>query len=80
VSDLEFRVGGETRRLSATAVRSALKGEQLGPIRLHAVEVDGVLYPIKEAFAKVTGLDLLDFNTNQARRIFRKLGFPVTRR
>ena len=43
------------------------------------MRVEGVLYPIKEAFATVSGLDLLDFNTNQARNWFRKLGFEVLR-
>ena len=56
-----------------------LRGAKFGEIRTHAVRVEGVLYPIKEAFAAVSGLDRLDFNTNQARNWFRKLGFEVVR-
>lgn len=56
-----------------------LRGAKFGEIRTHAVRIEGVLYPIKEAFAAVSGLDRLDFNTNQARTWFRKLGFEVVR-
>ena len=56
-----------------------LRGAKFGEIRTHAVRIEGVLYPIKEAFAAGSGLDRLDFNTNQARTWFRKLGFEVVR-
>ena len=50
-----------------------------GRIKAHAVNIGGVYYPIKEAFATVTGTDVLDFNTNTARSAFKKLGFEVVR-
>lgn len=78
-AEVEFTVGGRRLRLSASQVERALRSVQPGPIQAHAVEVGGVLHPVKEAFAQATGLDLLDFNTNQARSIFRRLGFKVTR-
>jgi hypothetical protein len=74
-----FKVAGEQIQLSADQVVERLKGEAPGPIQAHAVEVSGVSYSVKEAFAKATGLDVLDFNTNQARSILRKLGFKVDR-
>lgn len=56
-----------------------LRSVKPGRIRAHAVNVESVYYPVKEAFQQVTGLDLLDFNTNQARSAFRRLGFEVVR-
>lgn len=56
-----------------------LRGTTPGRIREHAVKVEDVYHPVKEAFARVTGLDLLDFNTNTARSAFKRLGFEVVR-
>ena len=56
-----------------------LRAVKPGRIHQHVVEVQGVYHPVKEAFARVTGLDLLDFNTNTARASFKRLGFEVTR-
>lgn len=78
--EIEFRMRGQRWRLSKAQVISKLKGKKPGPIQTHAVEIEGVLYPVKEALALVTGLDLLDFNTNQARNVFQRLGFNVRRK
>ena len=72
-------VGGKRIHLTSDQVVSALRGVEPGPIQTHAVEINGQTYPVKEALAHVTGLDLLDFNTNQARSVFRRLGFKVVR-
>ena len=77
--DVNARAGGRLARVTSDEVVEKLRGAKPGVIRTHAVRVGGVLYPIKEAFATVSGLDLLDFNTNQARNWFRKLGFEVMR-
>jgi hypothetical protein len=77
--DLNTRAGGRHARVTSDEVVEKLRGATPGVIRTHAVRVEGVLYPIKEAFSTVSGLDLLDFNTNQARNWFRKLGFEVLR-
>lgn len=75
----EFVVGGQQVRITKEEVIKRLKGVEPGPIRAHAVKVQGRRYPVKEAFALTTGLDLLDFNTNQARSVFRRLGFELER-
>lgn len=80
IEEIEFTVRGQRKRLSKAQVISKLKGKRPGPIQAHAVEIEGVLYPVKEAFAVVSGLDLLDFNTNQARNVFQRLGFNVRRK
>ena len=79
VGAFKFRVGGHRVQLSAAQVVKKLRGFEPGPIQSHAVDVAGITYPVKEAFAAATGLDVLDFNTNQARSIFKKLGFKVSR-
>lgn len=75
----EFIVGGKPIHLTYNQVVSALKDVEPGPIKIHAVEVNGLRYPIKQAFSCVTGLDVLDFTTNQARSILGRLGFKVVR-
>lgn len=77
--ELVLTVAGQQVRLNRDQVVSKLRGEEPGRTRSHVVEVEGVVHPVKEAFARVTGLDPLDFNTNQARAAFKKLGFKVTR-
>lgn len=75
----EFTVGGKRLHLTKDQVISTLSSVTPGPVRTHGVEVNGLTYPVKEALARVTGLDLLDFNTYQARTIFCRLGFKVVR-
>ena len=78
--EVEFTIAGFRRHLSTEDVIRKLRGVKPGVIRTHAVRVQGVQYPIKQAFALIAGLDPLDFNTNQARTLFKRLGFEVTRR
>ena len=75
----EFTVNKGKIQLTRGDVIRKLKRAKLGRIQTHAVEVDGALFPIKQAFAEVSDLDVLDFNTVQARNVFQKLGFLVRR-
>lgn len=77
--EIAFTVGGQRRSLTKEKVIAQLKELEPKRMRAHVVLVEGVAYPVKEAFAHVTGLDVLDFNTDQARRVFRRLGFEVKR-
>lgn len=77
--EVTMRVAGKDLRFSQKAVMERLETAEVGPVREHAVEVKGRHLPVKEAFALITGLDLLDFNTAQARTAFKKLGFRVSR-
>jgi hypothetical protein len=76
---IDFRINGEPMSLSPEEVTESLRGKDPEPIRSHAVEVEGRLYPMKQAFALATGLDRLDFTTNQARTQLKRLGFRVVR-
>lgn len=74
---VDLVVRGERIRLRKADVLRAVRNGPLGVVRQHAVEIDKQLYPIKEVFARATGIDLLDFNTTQARSALRRLGFEV---
>lgn len=76
---VQFTVKGQRAQLTDEEVKRRLRGIEPGTLRSHAVDVGGVLYPVKQAFAAATGFDLLDFNTNQARDVLRRLGFDVIR-
>lgn len=76
---LTFKIGGRSMTLEPDQVIRSLAGVEPEPIRSHAVDVQGTLYPTKQAFQFATGLDRLDFTTNQARTQFRRLGFKVVR-
>jgi hypothetical protein len=78
-NNIEFTIAGRRLRLSRSQVISKLKNATPGRIQKHGVDVGGVIHPVKEAFSRVTGLDVLDFNTDLARRIFQRLGFGVSR-
>ena len=76
---LAFKIGGRAMTLDPDQVVRSLAGVEPEPIRSHAVDVGGTLYPTKQAFQLATGLDRLDFTTNQARTQLRRLGFRVVR-
>lgn len=74
---VDLVVRGERIRLRRADVLRAVRDGRLGVVRQHAVEIDKQLYPVKEVFARATGIDVLDFNTTQARSALRRLGFEV---
>ncbi len=76
---MEFTVNGKSYELSRQQVEETMNGVQPERIRQHVVEVDGRQYPIKQVLEAVLHLDKLDFNTQQARSILRRLGFTVTK-
>lgn len=76
---MEFTVSRRRVSLTHDDVERAIGELEPEPARAHVVVVNGVDYPVKQAFAVVTGMDLLDFTTNQARRVFDRLGFTLKR-
>ena len=77
--ETECVVGGKKIQLTANDVETRLKDIVPEPVRSLVVEVNGQLYPVKQAFAHVSGLDRADFISHQARSIFLRLGFNVKR-
>jgi len=76
---LVFTVSGRRIALTPDDVRRAVVEVAPEPARTHVVTVDGREYPVKRVFAAATGMDLLDFTTNQARRVLDRLGFDLRR-
>jgi hypothetical protein len=74
---VDLIVRGERVRLRKADVLRAVSNGGFGVVRQHAVEIDRRLYPVKEVFGLATGIDVLDFNTTQARAALRRLGFEV---
>jgi hypothetical protein len=74
---VELVVQGEQLRLRKSDVMRAVRDGGFGVVRQHAVEIERKLYPVKQVFARETGIDVLDFNTTQARAALRRLGFEV---
>jgi hypothetical protein len=77
IEAVDLVVSGEWVRLRRADVLRAVRNGPLGTVRQHAVEIDKRLYPVKEVFSRATGIDVLDFNTTQARTALRRLGFEV---
>ncbi len=78
-NEIEFLVNGAHLRLTREGVERAMEGVTPEPVQRHGVEILGVRYPVKQAFALATSLDRLDFTSAIARRNLDKLGFPVFR-
>lgn len=76
---IEFHLGGRALALSREEVIRKLATVTPGPVRAHAVEIEGRTFPIKQAFAAATGTDPLDSNTAQARSVLQRLGFRTFR-
>jgi hypothetical protein len=78
------KVNGQVVRLTREGVIEALRGVKPAGVKTHSVEVDGVWFPLRQAFAVATGIPRLDVDTPQCRRALSSLGFrcvvrPTTR-
>ena len=76
---VRFTISGKRFSLSRDQVEKAMFGVEPEPTKLHAVQVGRQLFPVKQALSHVTGLDRLDFQSMDARRVFRRLGFKLMR-
>ena len=77
--EVTFVLNGRSMRLTRDQVDACARQADPEPVRSHAAEVDGRLYPPKQIFALATGLDRLDFTTMQARSQLLRLGYNVVR-
>jgi hypothetical protein len=76
---VDFTIRGKRLSLLPADIEAIASRLQPDELRKHAVVIRGRRFPPKQVFAVATGLDVLDFTTNDARRVFIKLGFPVER-
>lgn len=72
-----FTLNGTRYELSSDVVESRLSGVRPESIREHAVQVNGVWYPVKQAFEVAVGVPRSDFISHTARRHLAALGFPL---
>jgi hypothetical protein len=72
---MDFIVNGQRYSPTRQEVEARLRGVSPGPIYRYAVEVNGTLYPVKQVFAIMTGLDYSNFTTQRARDVLRRFGF-----
>jgi len=79
MTSITFLINGKRLTLAEQRVRAAVRGLSPEPARAHVVDIDDAVFPVKQAFGAATGLDRLDFTTNQARTAFKRLGFTVRR-
>lgn len=63
--------------LSRQTVELRLAGVAPEPIREHAVQLDGVWFPVKQAFEIATGLPRSSFTSHEARRHLAALGLRL---
>ncbi len=74
---MNFTVGGIEFELSTADVAQRLDGVEPEVIRELYLEVKGVKFPIKQAFAHVTGMQRGNFTSHDAMRVFRKLSLRI---
>lgn len=79
MSTVSFQLNGDQWTLTDGEVKAAVKKLTPEPARAHVVTIDGVIFPVKQVFSAATGLDRLDFTTNQARTVLKRLGLIVAR-
>jgi hypothetical protein len=72
---ITFTFGGERATLSADDVTRALTGVRAEPIKLRAVEVNGTLHPVVQAFERATGVPRELWRSARALELLPRLGF-----
>ncbi len=74
---MRFTVNGQQLELTAEDVRRQLLDLIPEPLHRYAVQVGSALYPVKQAFEVVTGVERRGFTTQAARRVLAALGFEI---
>ena len=72
---MKFVIGGEEYEIDRNRVERTMKKVQPESIQKHWVELLGTVYPPKQVFAEVTGRSRISFTSQEALRVFAKLGF-----
>lgn len=77
---MKFTLNGDPYELESKDVLTRMRGVTPDQIYEHAVEVGGVLYPVKQVFAGITGRDNSEFTSQRAQDVLRRLGYVDPRR
>src|SRR5690606_9265545 len=77
VNFVRFTHRGRNYRLDPQTVQRLLRGVEPEATRLWWVEVNGVRYPVNQAFEVASGIHRSTYSTDLPQRTLRRLGFPV---
>lgn len=77
MDEVQFTHNGEQYRLARKRVIDSMDGVPPGPISIHAVEVEGTWFPVKQAFSQAMQIPRSSFISTRAQELLRKLGFPL---
>jgi hypothetical protein len=76
---LSFTLNGIRYTLSDEEVLAKTTHVAPEAIRSHGVRLHGQVFPVKQVLELATGIDRADYQSMQARSVFRRLGFEVVR-
>jgi hypothetical protein len=76
---MRFVVGRRVLERAPRDIIEATRGVEPELIQVAFVEIEGVAFPTKQAFALLTGWARLSFTTDEATRVLSRLGFPPRR-
>lgn len=74
---VRFILNGTRYELSRDQVEARLAGVVPGTVYTHAVRVNGIWFPVRQAFELALGAPRANFNSHTARRHLTTLGFEV---
>ncbi|GAB3488165.1 hypothetical protein [Flexivirga lutea] len=74
---VRFILNGRPVELSRSQVEDRLKAVAPDPIRTHAVRINAVLFPVRQAFEVGSGISRDEFTSHTARRHLAALGFEL---
>lgn len=77
MNKISFTVKGRRLELSRDQVEQRLRDVAPEAVRTHAVRVNGVTFPVKQAFEVATGIPRADVISHTARRHLGALGFEL---
>ncbi len=72
---MKYRIAGRTFEHDRADYERAMQGVLPETIRSHWVAINAIKYPAKQPVQHLTGLNSLDFTTQTARSILRRIGF-----
>jgi Holliday junction resolvase-like predicted endonuclease len=74
---MRFILNGTSVQLSREQVEKRLRDVPPEPIQKHAVRINNVWYPVKQAFERAIGVSRNEFRSHSARRHLAALGFEM---
>jgi hypothetical protein len=77
MGEFDFTLNGQRHTLSREKVIAALRNQLPGRIQVHAVDVDGRYFPVKQALAQALQIPKSEFISTRAVELLKKAGLRV---